>query len=209
MKLADIAPGFASPVAAAQQTFRAVLQAMARPGSLQVLPPSATQGLQAPGISVALNAVLLTLLDADTSSHLGPFWHRDALQDYLRFHTNARLVEGAEQAHQAEFVAITSANAFAHWWSVLNMGDDETPQRSTTLILEVQSLSQKAGEPGGLLLRGPGIQDTQRLLVADVPLDFWQERIEAQALFPRGIDLILCCDQTVAAIPRSTHLRLD
>ncbi len=209
MNLADIAPGFASPVAGAQQTFRAVLQAMSRPGSLQVLPPQATQGLQAPGISAALNAVLLTLLDADTSLHLGPFWHRDALQDYLRFHTATRLVEEAEQVNEAEFVVISSANAFAHWWSVLDMGSDETPQRSSTLILEVQSLSQKAGEPGGLLLSGPGIQDVQRLVVGDVPPDFWQARIQAQALFPRGVDLILCCDQTVAAIPRSTHIVIE
>jgi alpha-D-ribose 1-methylphosphonate 5-triphosphate synthase subunit PhnH len=209
MNLADITPGFVSPVLASQQTFRAVLQAMSRPGSLQVLPPQATQGLQAPGISAALNAVLLTLLDADTALHLGPFSHRDALQNYVRFHTATRLVDDAAQAHEAEFVAITSANAFAHWWSVLNLGMDETPQHSSTLILEVQSLSQKAGEPGGLLLRGPGIQDVQRLVVGDVPADFWQARIPTQALFPRGIDLILCCGETVAAIPRSTHIVIE
>ncbi len=56
-------PGFADPVGQAQASFRAVLEAMARPGTLV----PAGQGLVPPApLDPATGAVLLTLVDHDT-----------------------------------------------------------------------------------------------------------------------------------------------
>ena len=59
-------PGFADPVGEAQATFRAVLDAMARPGRLQ----QAGERLAAPApLDPATAATLLTLIDNET-----PLW---------------------------------------------------------------------------------------------------------------------------------------
>jgi alkanesulfonate monooxygenase SsuD/methylene tetrahydromethanopterin reductase-like flavin-dependent oxidoreductase (luciferase family) len=81
-------------------------------------------------------------------------------------------------------------------------GSNEYPDRSTTLILQVESLTQ--GPP--LELRGPGIDGTAVLQAAIQPADLF-ERLEInRMLFPRGIDAVLVADDAIVAIPRTTRL---
>ena len=58
----------------------------------------------------------------------------------------------------------------------------------------------------GWRLRGPGIEHEHRLAVQGLPADFlaqWQANL---ARFPRGADLVLCCGETLAALPRGTMI---
>jgi alpha-D-ribose 1-methylphosphonate 5-triphosphate synthase subunit PhnH len=59
-----------------------------------------------------------------------------------------------------------------------------------------------------LVLRGPGIAHETTLQARGIPPAFWQWRIALQALLPRGIDLVLADDTTIAALPRSTRVTL-
>ena len=81
-------PGFADPVEEAQATFRAVLDAMARPGTLH----RAGERLAPPvPLDQAAAAVLLTLVDNET-----PLWldaAAAAARDWLAFHCGATVVE--------------------------------------------------------------------------------------------------------------------
>ena len=89
--LASLGRGFERPAQAAQQTFRSVLEAMARPGRVQTIASSALAGLESPGIGIGPCAVLLSLLDAECSLFIDAALPSDTLSPYLRFHTGVRL----------------------------------------------------------------------------------------------------------------------
>src|SRR5262252_195613 len=87
---AELPAGFADKVLSAQSTFRAVMDAMARPGSIQRIGAAAgTPGPMMRGTA----AVALTLFDHDT-----PVWLDDAMAatadvaKWLKFHTSAPVV---------------------------------------------------------------------------------------------------------------------
>jgi alpha-D-ribose 1-methylphosphonate 5-triphosphate synthase subunit PhnH len=81
-------------------------------------------------------------------------------------------------------------------------GTNEYPDRSTTLILQVESLTQGST----FELRGPGIDGTAVLQAAIQPPDLFERLAINAALFPRGIDVVLVADDAIVAIPRTTRL---
>jgi alpha-D-ribose 1-methylphosphonate 5-triphosphate synthase subunit PhnH len=82
-------------------------------------------------------------------------------------------------------------------------GTDETPESSATIILQVASLTTGRA----FLLEGPGLREPKLLAVDGLPADFVETWQRNHALFPRGIDLILCAGSQIAALPRSVSLR--
>jgi alpha-D-ribose 1-methylphosphonate 5-triphosphate synthase subunit PhnH len=200
--LAQIGRGLTDPVHGAQQVFRAVLTAMSHPGRVMPVPAAALAGLQAPMLPPALCALLLALLDNETSLWLPSHWATAPAAAYLRFHSGVRLLG---LPHEAAFAAVPAAAASPALWSQLPAGTDEAPQDGATLVVEVDALIDGAG-PEALSLAGPGIRDTQALRVEGLPPGFWEARNEHQADYPRGIDLLLCCGTRLAAVPRTTQV---
>ncbi|WP_426955011.1 phosphonate C-P lyase system protein PhnH [Muricoccus radiodurans] len=188
--MSTLLPGFADPVLDAQAAFRAVLDAMARPGRVQRIasPPAAPAPL-----SPAAAAVLLTLADAET-----PLWldaGADAEQ-WARFHAGCPVVANAADAAFALAVGTPPA------LDTLRPGTDEDPHASATLILQVASLEEGAG----WRLTGPGIEREHRLRVTGAPPGFAAAWAANRARFPRGVDAILCAGDRVAALPRTTTI---
>lgn len=216
--LSDVTPGFARPVQGAQSVFRRLLEAMSRPGRVIELDAGTLDGLRPPAahhgtMGRAMAALLLTLLDAETTLQLGGALASPQSMAFCRFHTGVTLVE---QAADAAFSAWRDAEVPPAVWQRLDSGSDESPQAGATLLIEVPLLRfdtpALAGGPehtACLHLRGPGIETMHRLTVCGLDRDFWLERIAMQPLFPRGIDLVLCCGEQVAAIPRSTTIELE
>jgi alpha-D-ribose 1-methylphosphonate 5-triphosphate synthase subunit PhnH len=205
MALAEIGAGLARPVEHAQQVFRALLQAMARPGCLQHLPHDALAGLQAPAaLQPATAALLLALLDADTRLHLAGRLQREEAARYFGFHCGLRI----GSIEEADFVVAAAADADAALWQRVRDGTDLAPQTGATLVIEVPRL-ERQGAGGGLLLNGPGIRGTQRLAVGGLDAAFWRARVARQADFPRGVDLVLVCGAQIAALPRTTQIVLE
>jgi alpha-D-ribose 1-methylphosphonate 5-triphosphate synthase subunit PhnH len=192
LKTGPLTAGFAEPVLDAQRCFRAVLDAMARPGRVQRLPdlpePPAPLG-------AAAAAVLLTLADADT-----PVWldAGAAVAAWLRFHAGAPVV--ADPADAAFLLASATPPALRD----LAQGTEEEPHRSATLVLQVATLE----EGTGWRLTGPGIEQAHRLQVAGLPAGFAAEWQANRARFPCGIDLVLCAGDRLAALPRTTALEI-
>jgi len=180
-------PGFADPVGEAQATFRAVLDALSRPGRIG----SAGAGLTPPApLDGATAAVALALVDQETPLFLDAAMQ--AAGDWLAFHAGAPVV--ADNA-RAAFVLASAWVDFAG----LQAGSDEAPEASATVILQVAAL----GSGTAYRLAGPGLAAPSVLLVAGLPADFVAAWAANHALFPRGVDLVLCAGTTLAALPRS------
>jgi alpha-D-ribose 1-methylphosphonate 5-triphosphate synthase subunit PhnH len=84
----------------------------------------------------------------------------------------------------------------------LSLGSIEYPDRSTTVILQVESLTQ--GQVYELC--GPGIDGAAILRAAIDPKDLFERLAINATLFPRGIDVVLVHDDAIVALPRTTRL---
>ncbi|HLB97375.1 MAG TPA: phosphonate C-P lyase system protein PhnH [Acetobacteraceae bacterium] len=186
-------PGFADPVEQAQATFRAVLDAMARPGTLH----RAGQGLTPPApLDPATAAVLLTLVDHDTALWLDPAMA--PARDWIAFHCGAGFA--AAMGDAAFALALELPDLVS-----LSPGTHEQPETAATLILQVGSLT----EGTRYRLRGPGLQATGHLSVRGLPADFVAIWHGNRAGFPLGVDLVLCAGTSLAALPRSVTVEAD
>jgi alpha-D-ribose 1-methylphosphonate 5-triphosphate synthase subunit PhnH len=194
--VAELPAGFADKVLSAQSTFRSVMDAMARPGSIQRVTASA--GTPA-GVMRGTAAIALTLFDHDT-----PIWldaamsATPAVARWLKFHTSAPVIADSSVASFAlvgDAAHLPALDRFA-------FGSNEYPDRSTTLILQVDSLTQGPA----FELKGPGINGTALLQAMIQPRDLFGRLAINEALFPRGIDVVLVHDDAIVAIPRTTRL---
>jgi len=193
---AELPAGFADKVLSAQSTFRSVMDAMARPASVERV----TASVGAPStIMPGSAAIALTLFDHDT-----PIWLDPALAGapdiakWLKFHTGAPVISDTSVCSFA--LALNGGNLPA--LDRFSFGSNEYPDRSTTLILQVESLN----EGRVYELRGPGIDGTAILQAVIEPDDLFERLAINAALFPRGLDVMLVHDDAVVAIPRTTRL---
>ncbi|MEX8518646.1 MAG: phosphonate C-P lyase system protein PhnH [Leptothrix sp. (in: b-proteobacteria)] len=195
-----------------------VLDALIRPGSVQILPAAALAGPDRPvALAPATTAVLLTLLAESCMLWLVPRLMQPTLQDWLQRRTGAQL---QSEPAQADCALALAAEAEPSLWHDLSDRSDraQSLRRGATLIIEVPGLLADPApprlEPGDmdlaphLSLRGPGIADVQHLSVAGLSRHFWRTRIACETDRPRGVDLILCCGNRIVAIPHSVRVTL-
>ncbi|BCP51897.1 carbon-phosphorus lyase [Kaistia sp. 32K] len=189
-----ITAGFADPVIEAQAHFHALMDALARPGSIQPFPAA----VDAPApLTPELAATALTLVDHETTLWLdGPLAASKSVVDYLRFHTGARIVA---EPSEAAFALVTDVAAMPRL-ADFAQGSDEYPDRSTTIVVAADGIVPE----GALELAGPGIRDRARIGLAPVPADFIAQLAANRAQFPRGVDLVFTSRRQVAALPRTT-----
>ena len=183
-------PGFADPVTGAQAAFRAVLDATARPG--RVCEAGADLTPPAP-LGRAAAAVLLALVDHDTPLFVAPGYER--AREWIAFHS------GASIAANLGDCIFGLARAMPDL-SLIPAGSYEAPELSATLILEVASLSRGTR----YRLSGPGLRAPATLTVDGLPERFVELWSDNRRQFPCGVDLILCADATLAALPRSVTI---
>lgn len=192
----DSAGGVAESVLASQSVFRSVMNAVARPGSIQIIESVADVP---PPLMPAAAAVALALFDHDTAVWIDPVLSIETgIADWLRFQTGASLTRDASLA---AFALISSGSALPEF-SGFAQGTPEYPDRSTTLIVQVDTLM----EGTELALSGPGICGTSPLRAGVLPSDFLDRIQTNHAQFPQGVDLVLVCGLQLVALPRSTQV---
>ncbi len=192
--LARIGMGFGDPTFDSQRVFRAVLQVLSRPGEVAEIGVSVDVP---PGLHPAAGALLLALLDQDTRLWLSPSLRSD-VAPYLRFHTScAQVIDPA----RADFALVARPGELPPL-AAFARGDERYPDRSTTLVLQVPSLS---GSPRWTL-SGPGIDGAAEVGVEGMRDDFAAEWNAHRRIFPCGVDLFLCADRLLLGLPRTTHI---
>ena len=188
--------GFSDPVLDSQDVFRALMDAMARPGTVQRI--HAAAGTPAP-LMRGTAAIALTLFDHDTPVWLDPAMSATLdVGRWLKFHTSAPVIAESSASH---FAVIGHARELPPLGRFA-LGSSEYPDRSTTLILQVESLT----DGSQFELRGPGIDGAAVLRSKFQPADLFDRLAVNAALFPRGIDVVLVADDAIVAIPRTTRL---
>ncbi|MBD3847157.1 phosphonate C-P lyase system protein PhnH [Bosea sp. SSUT16] len=190
-----ISPGFSDPVFQSQAAFRALLTALSEPGTLQsvaadITPPE--------GLAAATATALLALADYET-----PVWLPETLRDgpaaaWLRFHCGVALVDDPAKAAFAVIDGAASEPKLA----AFNPGNDQFPDRSTTVIVQVSGLDGGAG----LTLSGPGIADTRTIAPQGLRPGFADELRQNGALYPLGVDVVLASGEGMIGLPRSTQV---
>jgi alpha-D-ribose 1-methylphosphonate 5-triphosphate synthase subunit PhnH len=176
-----------------QAAFRALMDCMARPGEIKTLRCADTPR----PLMAGTGAIVRSLADYET-----PIWLDDGLAEpevaaWIRFHTGAAVVTDPQQAT----FALVGDGAELPDFATFSQGSEDYPDRSATLLVQIESFSRQS-----LSLCGPGIR-TERMLAAELlPDDFADRWAANRALFPRGIDLLLVAGDRVAALPRTVRV---
>lgn len=188
-----LAPGLSDGIHDSQQAFRALLDALARPGQVRPIGPAL------PGVALggAMARLLLSLSDDET-----PVWWQSThaeLPQWLRFHTGAPV---AQQPDVASFAVVTDL-AQLPLLANFPAGSAASPELSCTLLIGLPALT------GGPTLewRGPGIADMQCVSLPGLPDGFWAQWQANHAAFPQGVDLVFTCGNEALGLPRTTRVR--
>lgn len=189
--------GFSDSVLNAQSVFRALMDAMANPGwivdvSDLAVPPAPLTSLAA--------SIAATLFDHDAT-----VWCDRAISGsaactgWLKFHTGLELTDDTAEA---DFALISDVATMPSLESFCR-GTSEYPDRSTTLILQIDGFDGA----DALVLEGPGIKDSMTFSPSQLPKMFIDQWIANRAAFPRGVDLIFAGKGALAALPRTTRIK--
>ncbi|MCV7410355.1 hypothetical protein AWC05_21145 [Mycobacterium florentinum] len=175
-----------------QQIFRAVLEALARPGTPMPL-PSEPLRLLAPAITP-----IMALADSTTGvcvlERPGEHW-----ADKIATATAAPIWP-AEMARLVAAVRPVSADEVRGF----TRGSAEAPQDAALVSFAVRDVE---GGPRRWTLTGPGVRDTTTIAPQGMTVGFVAARAGVVAAYPGGIDVLLVTDDgRIVGLPRTTTI---
>jgi phosphonate C-P lyase system protein PhnH len=183
-----------TPRAAREQTtFRVLLDAMARPGSIDSVPLHDIGGDYA-----AVLSVVEALVDHEVTFGVLP--QRADLIDAILRQTGSRFAA----AEEADYL-LCESESFGQALDLAREGTLEYPDRGATFICRVAGLDVEEG--GSLALSGPGIRDVTYLTVSGLTDEAIEAFHNANSHPPVGLDVIFVApDGRIACLNRYTRL---
>lgn len=185
-----------NPVADSQATFRVALNALSRPGTVREIP---ARDPRCPLEEVRpLAALAQTLLDHEvTFAITSDFPQASIVASYLTTTTGSHAVAAAEADYMFARAPLTPGLLTS-----LKRGSLAFPDESATLVI----LTEPFDTAGcAVILRGPGIAGELTCTLPGITAANLDERQQANAERPRGIDLLLIDPSgQLIGLPRST-----
>lgn len=176
------------PVADTQQTFRAMVDAMSRPGTIHTVPAGPAD-----------HAVVITLVDNEVTFHTADESLSSALAAANRL--TAAPIDEADIIHLGNQRAVSLDDA--------NQGTLKEPSDGATVIYRVEAIHETArSDDTNIKVCGPGVPDRRVIGVDGIPSDVLRTIADVNTAFPRGLDVVIAAEETVTAIPRSTTLEV-
>jgi len=174
------------PVDGTRATFRALLDAMSRPGTVESAPERAD------------HAVVSTLVDHEVTVATDDDELRSALSSQGRL--DAVTPDSADIVHARDHTSFAVTDC--------QRGSLVEPSNGATLVYAVEDLvaTDDADLTTGTL-SGPGVDGTTKLSVA-LPAAELDAIADAQSDYPRGVDAIFATGERVAAVPRSVSMEV-
>ena len=188
MDLSRLMPGFDDPELGSQQTFRAMVKALDNPGP----PVQIKSSLSVPeDLNPASAALFLTLCNHGTTVWADLDWSTP-LVEWFQYQCGCDVVT---EPCMASLVLITAPISMPSL-DKFRIGDNEHPDSSATLIVQVSKLPTKATvSPIGKVVNMM-INRTLRGLTVNYR-NQWNPPSNS---FPLGIDIFLTCDDILAVM---------
>jgi alpha-D-ribose 1-methylphosphonate 5-triphosphate synthase subunit PhnH len=181
------------PVHDTREVFQSVMDAMSQPGTVHDVPTAPAD-----------HAVLATLVDHEVTLDSRDERICDALAAEGRL-TEASLPD-ADVVHVVAEADVDLREA--------KHGTRKEPSAGATVVYRVRSLSasdessRTATDESMVELSGPGVDGTQSIAIAGLSTTELETIQEAQADYPRGVDVVMTNESCVAALPRSVELEV-
>lgn len=195
-ELQNVVAGFTHEAFGSQAVFRTSLNALSYPGRPLEMPLDCALPRHVQGAAAAL---LLGLIDSNTTLWMSPsVLHSDATP-WLRFHTGCKVVE---DVRAAQFIWVAHGDSLPQMSSLM-LGSDAYPDQSATCIIETQGFDTDVTD---LVLQGPGIDGERALKVLGLPDAFLEQWTNNHGIFPRGVDVFLTDATHIVGLPRTTRI---
>ena len=187
-----IPPEFHDPVHDAQATFRAVMRALSEPARPV---PFGVSLAACGGLLQTTCAIVMALADYDTPIWLDPALRNDiAVHEFIRFRTGAPVTSETGDAA----IALVSAVGHLPALSSFMRGSSEYPDRSTTVLLQVEHMT---GD--GPSYMGPGLETPVQFSFHPRAPTLDRDWTNNHRSFPLGVDLLIVSPDSIAGMPRS------
>lgn len=190
------------PVAAAQRTFRTLLNATANPGSVHRLAPRPGESPEeAVAFALCDHEVAFAVVGEQEATGAVPVARRIALR------TGSVEAEIAASAFVFAYAPLGDDR-----WRAVRRGTLAYPDGGATVVYVLPAIGVRVAfsRPFRLHLTGPGIEHAVYLSLAGLPADEFAARDRACADYPMGVDCVFVDGAgQVACVPRSARVRIE
>lgn len=184
-----------------QKIYRKLLDSMSKPGKINNISNEIKDIEIYSSLSKDLMGIIYTLLNLESK-----FYIEDKEESkFIKLHTLAK----EKNIENAEFIIFDiekeNKNNLIEIVEKCEVGTLEDPNLGSTLILKVKKIQ----ESGDLILRGPGIKNSNEFSIDGLDEVFFKKREAINKEFPMGIDIILIDqDANIACLPRTTSIEV-
>jgi alpha-D-ribose 1-methylphosphonate 5-triphosphate synthase subunit PhnH len=187
----------------AQQQFRLLLDSMARPGKINVMPDMDI--IPPAGLNKASAMIAFALLNTDVSFY-AEGEGSDAIESYIALNTTAAQVGIGE----ADFIFINGLYDAGIIFDA-KTGTLPYPEESATFVIDVDTITEDAGDSElTLTLKGPGIETTKQVYIKGLNPGILKAVREQNMEFPLGVDLMLTGkNNNILCVPRSNLFEIE